>query len=207
MLPAMDDVTLLGPIRLLQIQRERLVRGVRPERTYHVEPLITVESMVLSPQGPLAKIDGGWVVAVHHAAHPANPIPSLDRMLSIGFTSHYTAMADRFGLATLGVAGENVIVDTGSIVTQEDLDGGLVIERPDGARIELKGAAAAEPCVPFTRFMLQDPEADLEIVKPNRDFLRRGMRGFVLGTAGLTESVEISLGDLVFARPSGVHKR
>jgi len=198
----MQHATLIGSIERLQIQRERLIIGTRPDQVYRPDPLVAVDSMVLSPDGPLAKIDGGWVVAVHHTAHPANPMPNLDRMLSVGFTSHYAAMAAHFGAAPIGIAGENIVVRADRMITLDDLAGGLVIERPDGAHIELKGAAVAEPCVPFTRFMLNEPEADLDRVKPNRDFLRKGMRGFVMGTAGLNESVEISLGDQVFAHSS-----
>jgi hypothetical protein len=198
----MESLNLIGPIERLQIQRERLVIGTRPNRVYRPDPLTAVDSMVLSPDGPLAKINDGWVVAVHHAAHPANPMPNLDRMLSVGFTSHYAAMAARFGAAPIGIAGENIIVAADRMITSSDLAGGLVIERPDGARIELKGAAVAEPCVPFTRYLLNDQEADLELVTPNRDFLRNGMRGFVMATAGLAESVEISVGDLVYSRSS-----
>lgn len=196
----MEQLNRIGPIEHLQIQRERLIIGTRPNQVYRPDPLIAVDSMVLSPDGPLARVDGGWVVAVHHAAHPANPMPNLDRMLSVGFTSHYAAMAAHFGSAPIGIAGENIIVAADRMITTADLAGGLVIERPDGAQIELKGAAVAEPCVPFTRFMLNDPEADLDLVTPNRDFLRKGMRGFVMGTAGLSESVEISLGDVVYSR-------
>ena len=198
----MQQPTLIGSIERLQIQRERLIIGTRPDQVYRTDALIAVDSMVLSPDGPLAKVDGGWVVAVHHAAHPANPMPDLDRMLSVGFTSHYAAMAAHFGTAPIGVAGENIIVKADRMITLDEIAGGIVIERPGGAHIELKGAAVAEPCVPFTRYMLNDPEADLDIVKPNRDFLRKGMRGFVMGTAGLSESVEVSLGDKVYAHSS-----
>lgn len=196
----MSDLTLVGPIRHLQIQRERLIRGARPERVYDPGPLVAVESMVLSPNGPLAKIDGGWVVAVHHAAHPANPMPDPDRMLSVGFTSHYDVMHERFGDVALGAAGENIIVAAARVITQGDVSSGIVIERPDGNLIELKGAQVAEPCVPFTRFLLADPGADLDIVKPHREFLRKGIRGFVMGTQGLVDSVEIGLGDRVYLR-------
>ena len=198
----MEQLNRIGPIERLQIQRERLIIGTRPDQVYRPDPLIAVDSMVLSPDGPLAKVDGGWVVAVHHAAHPANPVPNLDRMLSVGFTSHYAAMAAHFGSAPIGIAGENIIVAADRMITAPELAGGLVVERPDGAQLELKGATVAEPCVPFTRFMLNDLEADLDLVQPNREFLRNGMRGFVMGTARLFESVEISVGDVVYSRPS-----
>lgn len=195
----MNDYKLLGPIRRLQIQREALVIGVRPERVYRTGPLVSVDSVALSAQGLVANIDSGWVLDVHHVAHPANRSPNFDRLLSIGFTAHYEAMEARFGDAPVGSAGENIVVATDQFVTAEDIAGGLMIERPD-RRIELKGAAVAEPCVPFTRFLLKDATADLDIVKPHRDFLRKGMRGYVMGLANLDDVVAIDVGDLVYAR-------
>ncbi len=196
----MDDYRLLGPIRHLQIQRETLRIGVRPDRVYRTDPLASVPALALSPAGPIAKIDGGWMVDTHHTAHPANAQPNLDRLLSVGFTSHYAAMADHFGSATIGDAGENVVIEADEIVTEDQIAGGLMIERPGGT-IELKAPAVAEPCVPFTRFRLGDPAADLELVKPHREFLRRGMRGYVMGLGNLTGAVEVAVGDLVYARP------
>ena len=195
----MDDYTLLGPIRHLQIQKGILRTGLRPDQAYRTEPLMSTPALVLSPAGVIANVDGSWVIDRHHTAHPANADPNLDRLLSIGFTAHYEAMAEHFGSATVGDAGENIIVETTGIITEEHIAGGLMIERPGGT-IALEGAAVAEPCVPFTRFRLGDPEADLELVEPNREFLRRGMRGYVMGLGNLTGAVEIEVGDLVYAR-------
>lgn len=195
----MDDHTLLGPIRHLQIQKGILRTGVRPDQAYRTEPLMSLPSLVLSPAGVIANVDGSWVIDRHHTAHPANVQPNLDRLLSFGFTAHYEAMADHFGWATIGDAGENIIIETDRIITEDHIAGGLMIERP-GGNIELKGAAVAEPCVPFTRFRLGKPEADDELVTPNREFLRRGMRGYVMGLGNLTGAVEIEVGDLVYAR-------
>ncbi|NND03460.1 MAG: hypothetical protein HKN91_11795 [Acidimicrobiia bacterium] len=195
----MEDLTLLGPIVRLQIQKEPLIVGVRPERVYRLDPLVSVEAMTLAPDGAVVRTESGWVVDRHHAAHPANSRPNPDRVLSFGFTSHYTAMADHFGEAALGDAGENIIVDTDRTVSLDDMSGGIVIKRPDRT-IEVKGAAVAEPCVPFTRFRLGDPAAPLEAVKPHREFLRRGMRGFVMGLTNLDGAVEVELGDEVYLR-------
>jgi hypothetical protein len=196
----MGDYTLLGPIRHLQIHREPLRIGVRPDRVYRTGPLASVPALVLSPEGLIAKIEGGWMVDSHHTAHPANAQPNLDRLLSVGFTSHYAAMAEHFGSATIGDTGENLIVETQEIVTEDQIAGGLLIERP-GGNIELREPAVAEPCVPFTRYRLGDPEADLELVEPNREFLRRGMRGYVMGLGNLAGAFEVEVGDLVYAHP------
>jgi hypothetical protein len=161
--------------------------------------LASVPAFALSPEGVIAKINGGWMVDSHHAAHPANAQPSHGRLLSVGFTSHYAAMAEHFGSATVGDAGENLIVETDGIITEDQIAGGLLIERP-GGNIELHQPVVAEPCIPFTRFRLGDPEADLELVEPNREFLRRGMRGYVMGLGNLIATVEVEVGDLVYAR-------
>lgn len=195
----MDGYSLLGPITRLQIQKERLVVGTRPDRIYRTEPLVSVDSLAVSSDGVIANVDGGWVLDVHHSAHPASTRSELDRLLSIGFSAHYDAMAGRFAAAPYGIAGENIIVDSDRLITEDDIAGGLMIQRPD-RQIQLKGAAVAEPCVPFTKFMLQDLEAHVDIVKPSRDFLRRGTRGYVMGLDGLDETVAVELGDLVYAR-------
>ncbi|MCP3973516.1 MAG: hypothetical protein GY720_03370 [bacterium] len=199
MLAVMDDYTLLGPIMRLQIQKERLVVGTRPDRVYRTEPLVPVDAVAISSEGVISNVDGGWVLDVHHTAHPASTRSELGRLLSIGFSAHYDAMAKHFAEAPYGIAGENIMVDTDRVITEDDIAGGLMIQRPD-RQIQLKGAAVAEPCVPFTRFMLQDARAHVDDVKPNRDFLRRGMRGFVMGLDDLDETTTIELGDLVYAR-------
>lgn len=195
----MDDLKLLGPIVRLQIQKEPLIIGVRPERVYRLDPLVNLDALTLASDGVIARSDSGWILDRHHAAHPSNARPNLDRVLSFGFTSHYAAMADHFGEADVGDAGENIIVETDQMVSLDDIAGGILIKRPDRS-IEIKGAAVAEPCVPFTRFRLRDQSTSLEDVKPHREFLRRGMRGFVMGLANLDGAVEIELGDEVYLR-------
>lgn len=199
MLPAMSDLVRLGRIVRLQIQRDPMIIGVRPERVYRLDPLESVESMTLSPDGVIIKTSGGWVVDRHHAAHPSMGRPNPERVLSVGFTEHYRLMAEHFGWADLGDAGENIIVESDRRITLDDVAGGIVIRRHD-RDVELKGAAVAEPCVPFTRFRLGDQATPLDAVKPHRDFLRQGMRGYVMGLANLDGAVEITLGDEVFLR-------
>ena len=195
----MDKLSLLGPIVRLQIQKAPLVVGVRPERVYRTGPLLARDSLAITPDGALAKVDDAWVVDVHHTAHPANSRPNLDRLLSIGFTSHYAAMADHFGSAEVGDAGENIVIKTDRMVTAEDLEGGIIIRRP-GGDLELKGAAVAAPCVPFTRYRLGDQSATLDTVKAHRVFRHIFILGFVMGLGNLTEAFEIALGDEVYLR-------
>ncbi len=45
-----------------------------------------------------------------------------------------------------------------------------------------------------------DSAAPLAEVQPHREFLRRGMRGFVMGLETLTGAVAVDVGDFVYAR-------
>ena len=187
----------LGPITRLQIQKHVLRTG--PDRLYGTAGIIECDSILLTSDGVLAPADGGWLIDRHHGSHPQNQEGNPDRRLSFGFTSHYELMEAHFGSAPLGVAAENIIIETDARVFEADLAAGVVIKTSHG-EIELPGPVVAQPCVPFTKFMLDDPDAPPEVVGPNRDFLRQGMRGFVVGTASLTGPVEVAVGDLVYIR-------
>src|SRR5437879_152213 len=104
----------LGRIVRLQIQRSSLKIGEKPTRVYDPAPLLAVERLALGPDGALGEGPGGsWLVDVHHRAHPRTKNDDGVHGLSLGFTSHYALMRDRFGeRITLGCAGENIIVET-----------------------------------------------------------------------------------------------
>lgn len=193
----MSQPKLLGTIVHLQLARRRL-RSTDEVRVYSPENLMSPAEFVLTRSGIIGATDEGWLLDRHHAEHPDNLTPNPLRALSIGFTSHYRAIADRFGSADTGVAGENIIVDSAEIVTLDMIEGGLEI-RADGRSLDLGTPAIAEPCIPFTRFMMGgDPSP--EEVEPNREFLRKGMRGFVVGLSGLEGPTPINIGDQVWAR-------
>lgn len=193
-----ENLTLFGEIRLLQIQLEALIVGVRPDRRYRPEPLRQVDTAALGPRGMIARIDGGWVLDRHHLDHPANGDGDPARCLSIGFTSHYDEMTDRFGGVKLGIGGENLIVATHRRIRLDDLARGVVIRTAHGD-IRLDGVAVAAPCVPFTKHLLGDDDAPADDVKEGRRFLDNGTRGYVMALGHLTETVAIAAGDRVFA--------
>jgi len=60
----------VGTIVRLQIQRSSLKTGEKPNRRYDPVPLLAVERLAVSPDGVLGQSDGGWLVDVHHRAHP-----------------------------------------------------------------------------------------------------------------------------------------
>jgi MOSC domain-containing protein len=164
----------LGTVTRLQIQRASLKTGVKPDRVYDPAPLLAVPRLTVTPDGVLgANVDGGWLVDVHHRAHPETKNEDGLHGVSVGFTSHYAAMRDRFGeRIVIGCAGENIIVATDRSVTYEDLAGGVAV-----ARVRLRVLQVAHPCRPFTGWALGG-RVEAEVLKSHLQFLDDGMRGF-----------------------------
>lgn len=175
----------LGHLIHLQVQRDTLKAGVKPERRYDPAPLLPVGRLALSPDGAMGAADGGWIVDVHHRAHPATKNEDGLHGLSVGFTSHYTAMRARFGpRLTVGCAGENIIAETASLVTLDDVAAGLAIVGPDGAeRARLRVLQPAHPCRPFTGWALGGT-VESAVLKEHLQFLDDGMRGFYCTAEG-----------------------
>jgi MOSC domain len=186
----------IGTITQLQIQRSRLKAGEKPNRVYDPAPILPVERLAVGSGGAFGLAPGqGWIVDIHHRAHPDSRNPDGQNGLSIGFTSHYAAMRDRFGSRIqLGCAGENIIVETARPFSMADIEMGIAILAPDGAeRLRLTVLDVAHPCKPFTGWAL-GREVDTDAFKTHLQFLDGGMRGFLLG--GDVTGV-VSLGDRV----------
>ena len=186
----------LGTIVRLQIQRDPLkVKGV----SYDPAGIVAVEEASLDSAGMLGRHNEAWVVDAHHANHPRVRGRG-SRALSIGFAGHYDAMAERFGVAPLGCAGENVIVDTVGRVTATDLEGEIIVHTADG-EVTLVSAGVAAPCAEFTSWI-----NGLDTVVPKLEqtddvaFLDGGTRGFILDVARLDKPVTIRVGDRVSVR-------
>lgn len=189
-------MTELGRIVRIQVQRDPIkVKG----EGYFPEPLLAGDEAAIGPQGMVLRSGDGWVVDTHHPAHP-RARGGGNRALSIGFTSHYEAMAGRFGSAPIGVAGENLIVEADRIVSEADLAGGIVIATADGD-VTLTGGRVAAPCKEFCTFMLgEDGVLPREQIEGHLDFLDDGMRGFILGVDHLDRHHTVRVGDEVFVR-------
>jgi hypothetical protein len=186
----------IGIIALLQIQRSALKTGEKPQRVYDPAPLLQVDRLAVGCDGVLGLTPGqGWMVDIHHRAHPESK--NLDGVhgISLGFTSHYGAMRDRFGSRiALGCAGENIIVEATRQFLIDDLEPGVAILAPDGSeRLRLAILDVAHPCRPFTGWAL-GRAVDSEVLKSSLQFLEGGMRGFLLGT---DTSGTVSVGDRV----------
>lgn len=184
----------VGRVVKLQVQRDLLRRGP----VYSTKSLAEVSVLRLTSDGPIGYDGTSWVVDRHHRAHPASARYDPARALSIGFSSHYEYMWERFRPIPLGSAGENVIVDSARLVSLADLSGGIRIETSEGSAT-IATAAVAQPCVPFTRFATGRLDARADELVEERDRLRRGVRGFVMALDGL-DNVDIRPGALLSIR-------
>src|SRR5436190_1220839 len=165
----------------LQIQRSSLKTGEKPRRSYDPAPLLAVDRVALGPDGVLGEepAGGAWLVDVHHRAHPETKNEDGVHGVSLGFTSHYALMRERFGARiTLGCAGENIIVEAEGRVGFEDLERGVVLLAPDGQeRARLEVLQVAEPCRPFSGWALGGV-GEAQVMKETLQFLEGGTRGY-----------------------------
>lgn len=192
----------LGDVVQLQVHTDRMVTAGH----YHHELIRPVDELWLSPDGVLGSSGSDVLVHAHHRMHPNKNRPDAreyrpNRLLSIGFTGHHALTVDWFRDVPLGSAAEDVMVRCDRRVQLDELTGGVQIRRGEDV-IDLVGAAVAKPCVPYTKYLLDDANADPGIVAPNRAFLDDGMRGFIFGLANQTEPVSIQVGDEVWAHAS-----
>lgn len=184
----------IGAIVRLQIQKYPIkAKGVG----YMPQGILPVPQASVDAWGMIGRYDDTWVIDAHHKAHPASRGGGR-RPLSIGFTGHYALMAERFGSAPDGIAGENILVD-GPPLCLDNLGEGLVIETAEGERVALERPRIAAPCVEFTSFMLGlDAVALLaEVEAPLMD-LHEGRRGFIVAADHTPKGIGIAVGDTVF---------
>lgn len=174
------DLEPIGRIVRLQVQTAHLKQGTQPRRWYDPAPITDVASLLIDEGGVIGiASDGTTHHDVHHRDHPISRNRG-DNGVSIGFTGHYAAMRKRFGAhLSDGIAGENILVCSDALHTEEGVAGTLVIETAAGI-VRLEQVIAAPPCVEFTRFCMRWPP-DLRpdrTVTESLQFLDEGMRGF-----------------------------
>jgi hypothetical protein len=190
----------IGTVTRLQIQRGSLKRGEKPTRVYDPAPLLAVAALSVSPDGALgASPDDpdAWIIDVHHRAHPQTKNDDGLHGISLGFTSHYSAMREHFGdKLSVGCAGENIIASAERRFSYEELEGGVAVLAPDGTeRVRLRVLQVAHPCKPFTGWAL-GKQVEPEELKKALQFLDNGMRGFYCqgegtGTVTIGDSIAI----------------
>jgi hypothetical protein len=185
---------LIGKIVRLQVQKVPIkIKG----EAYLPHEILSVESASVDASGMLGFHDGTWVVDAHHRSHPAARGGGR-RPLSVGFTGHYDKMAERFGSAPIGIAGENIIID-GPAFALADLGEGLIVKTASGSVMSLEQPRVAAPCVEFTSFML-----GLEGVAPRDEIdgpladLHDGRRGFIVAADRHPTAEVLTVGDEVF---------
>jgi hypothetical protein len=191
----------IGLIKHVQLQRSSLKQGQRPQRYYDPAPLLVVERLLLAPGGVSAvSADGEPIIDVHHAAHPESKNRSGTNGISIGLTSHYRAMRDRYGAhLTDGCAGENILVESDHVWSIDELGAALVIHCADGQMVALASLTTAAPCVEFSRFAhLSAEPLTSDQLRTTLQFLDGGMRGFYARLANGQPDAEIRAGDRVF---------
>ncbi len=170
----------VGPIVLLQVQIGPLKTGQKPHRVYSPQGMLhQVDTVEVTSQGMSARLDGEKVYDVHHIQHPHSRNRQNTNAVSFGFTSYYRQMQQRFGEhMALGIAGENMIVETDQLLTEDDLKHGVAIRAVVGNLLVIKPLLAMAPCEPFSRFCLQIDKAEPTVMKNTLQFLQAGTRGF-----------------------------
>jgi hypothetical protein len=184
----------VGEIRLLQVQTHVMTGN----GGYDTDALVNCERIRLTPDGVFGFSKGAWIMDRHHRHHPDSKYWHAENVLSFGFTSHYELITTTFRSIPDGIGGENVIVTSEGMMTSDKLGAGLRIDTGNKA-IEFKSPEVAEPCVEFTRFLTERPEADAKELKPWREKLRHGVRGFVVGVDN-AEPFDLQRRDQLFAR-------
>lgn len=191
--------TPIGPIVLLQIQRSPLKIGDGTERRYRTDPIVPVEKLKLSRHGAVGIVDGRELMDVHHRYHWAGKNEDGKHGVSLGFTSHYRLMQQKFGRhVVLGCAGENLIVEADRRITADlTVRGFVLLDRQGRPKGQLRDVAVAHPCRPFARFAQGDGPAEAGELKEALEFLDGGTRGFYCTFYADREPVTIELGDWV----------
>jgi hypothetical protein len=192
----------IGTVVRLHVQEVSLKVGQAPRRRYDPTGIRTVALLELDDGGVRGYTDNGDAVAdVHHRNHPASKNRDGENGVSLGFTSHYAAMRDRFGDHLVdGIAGENILVQTDHLIYESALSDGIVIITDNGQEPHLESIIPAAPCVEFSRYALRFPDdarPDESVTEALR-FLNDGIRGYYAIYRG--PAVRIALGNRVYAQ-------
>ncbi|MGB1288981.1 MAG: hypothetical protein ACPG7F_20775 [Aggregatilineales bacterium] len=187
----------IGEVVFVQIQQESLKVDRDGRRYYDPEPLLQVEQVEVTEQGVTGITSGGArLIDVHNEGHPRSRNRA-DNFLSIGFTSHYDAMREKFGAHLVdGIAGENIIVSCDGLITPDITGDTLMIETQAGQKIRLQDVIPAPPCQPFSRYAAGDDISGAE-VKATLQFLSNGIRGLYMRLADETPLM-IQAGDVLY---------
>lgn len=187
---------LIGRVVRLQIQRSSLKVGPPKGRRYDPSPILSVERLILTPDGAEAECGGERLVDVHNARHPDTKNRGIND-LSVGFTGNYRRIRAEFGAHVEdGIAGESILVECEMAPGLDGLQHGIEIETTQGGFVTLGEASVAHPCVEFSRFCLGQRGGEPAAIKRALQFLDDGVRGFYLSLPPRAP-VEIAVGAVV----------
>ncbi len=197
-----DQIRELGKVKLVQVQPSGMVIDTPAGHFYDVTRRVEVDSLIITPLGIEADLaNGEHVLDIHHIHHPNKAYK--DDLVSIGFTSHYAAMRERFGEHMQdGTAGENIIIEYDQEVWLDDLGQQVAIENAKtGHQTRLDILRIATPCNEFSHFAANSQHQRLpaDELKNTLHFLNHGRRGFLLALADSQASATIQVGDRVVA--------
>jgi hypothetical protein len=190
---------IIGTIRALQIQVQKLKVGQRPDSHYDPRGILPVPTLRLTPDGAIGiTADGEALIDIHNARHPQTRNNG-DNPISIGFLAHYAAMRARFGAhMTDGVAGENIIIDAADFApTWDDLLAGLrIVSAASSASHPLRLLKIAAPCVEFSGYAAGNGVHGTAL-QATLQFLHHGRRGFHVSptNANDTQPLVVHVGD------------
>jgi hypothetical protein len=192
----------LGKVKLVQLQPSGLIIKTPSGYFYDASRRVEVDHLLITPKGIEATTPAGeHVLDIHHLDHPDKAYDD-DDLVSIGFTSHYEAMRDRFGEHMVdGSAGENIIIEYDQEVWVEDLGQQIAIENSEtGHKTFLDLICFAAPCDEFSHFAAQSQDKRLPAaeLKATLQFLNNGRRGFLLVLKPGQEISTVQPGDSVF---------
>lgn len=198
-----DQMRELGQVRLVQVQPAGMVIETPAGDFYDVTRRVEVERLLITALGIEADLaNGEHVLDIHHMEHPDKAYK--DDLVSIGFTSHYAAMRERFGEHMQdGTAGENIIIASDREIWLEDLGQQVLIENAEtGQQTVFEILRIARPCNEFSHFVANSQHARLPAaeLKSTLQFLDHGRRGFLLALAEGQSACTVQAGDRVFAR-------
>jgi len=192
----------LGRVKLVQVQPSGLIIETPSGYFYDVSRRVEVASLKITSQGIEAVTpEGEHVLDIHHIDHPDKAYDN-DDLVSIGFTSHYQAMRDRFGEHMVdGTAGENIIIETAKEIWVDDLGAQVAFESAaTGHRTLLDVVSFAAPCDEFSHFAAnsQDERLPADQLKAILQFLNHGRRGFLLLLNEDHDEAVVRAGDKVY---------
>lgn len=197
------NIQALGVVKLVQVQPSGLIIETPTGDFYDASRRVEVEKLIITSLGIEAiTAEGEHVLDIHHINHPGKKYGN-DDLVSMGFTSHYAAMRERFGAHMVeGAAGENIIIEYDREIWLDDLGQQVIIaDAETGNRTYLDVLKFAAPCEEFSHFAANSQHVRLptDELKTTLQFLHNGRRGFLLVLSNDQETATVRAGDLVFA--------